>query len=122
MAAWPFPPSALGPFSRPGLISRMPEKGSLRRKGWAARSLENTLEPRAKCPPGLTLEDVQCPRGRLARCNRLSPRGAAGIITLLQAEECVQRAGGTLLGEGFLKLTFNFPPLKIHLQPSHSGL
>ena len=67
-------------------------------------------------------EDMQCVRGWLVGSYALSPRGSVGMISLLWAKKHVQRVGGVLLGEGFLKLTFNFPSLKIHLKPSHSGL
>ena len=51
------------------------------REGWAAESLENSLEARTQCPTGLTLGDAQCPRGRLAGSNSLSFRASAGMRT-----------------------------------------
>lgn len=49
------------------------------------------------------------------------PQGQLGL-ELPWARLCVQRAGGTIPGEGFLKLTFNFLLLKMPLKPGHSGL
>lgn len=109
-------------FSSSLLISIMPKEGSLKRKGRAMRSLDSTMEARANSTEGLTPEGGQCLRDRLASSTSPSPRGSAGIITLPSAVQHVPRAGGAVLGEGFLKLTFNFPLLRIYLKPSHSGL
>lgn len=100
-------------------LSLIPSTGDLKRKERTSGGLEKPLEIRDHCASRLTMVDLlQCP-GLHAHLSFLGDR--LGLCCALDSAMCTEGRGAPG-GEGVLKLTFNFPSLKILLKPSYSGL
>ena len=81
--------------------------------------MENTLEPRASSTSGLILEHAG--EDHWPAVPSSLPEELLGLEPFSRPRDVCRGLRGHP-GEVFLKLTFNFPSLKIYLKPSHSGL